>query len=286
MSRRRLLPAGGHGKMVAVAGQGRSTHDIEVDGGEVVKRFRSWERDEARREWRALTLLAEFAPGLAAVPVREDTGADPPSIRMTRLPAEPLAGRAITARHLDAIAVALGRLHTCLPASVLAGIPPVSWLTEGMAERVRSLTSSFPPHDDPGVRAAWHAARRWIDQAAVPAGRPAPVFGQRDGSLDNFLWDGERVRIVDFEHSGRSDRAFELAALVEHVSVWYDAGIEAPLLLNRFALTAMQAARILFHRRTFAIHWLYVVHQRPEHAEVPPRQARRLLALLDSHPQS
>lgn len=108
------------------------------------------------------------------------------------------------------------------------------------------------------------------------------MFGQRDSSLDNFLWDGKQVRIVDFEHSGRSDRAFELAALVEHVSVWYDAGIDAGLLLDRFGLTSAQAARVLFFRRAFAIHWLYVVHKRPSHFGVPPRQANRLLSLLAS----
>jgi hypothetical protein len=46
----------------------------------------------------ALTLLAEFAPGLALVPVSEDIGSDPPSIRMARLPAEPLAGQVIKTR--------------------------------------------------------------------------------------------------------------------------------------------------------------------------------------------
>jgi hypothetical protein len=55
--------------MAAMTGRVRSTHEIEIDGGQVVKRFRSGERDEPRREWRALTLLAEFAPGLAPVPV-------------------------------------------------------------------------------------------------------------------------------------------------------------------------------------------------------------------------
>jgi hypothetical protein len=54
--------------MVAMPEQGRSTHVIEVDSSQVVKRFRSRERGEARRDWRALTLLAEFAPGLEPAP--------------------------------------------------------------------------------------------------------------------------------------------------------------------------------------------------------------------------
>lgn len=245
-----------------------------------------------QREWRALTLLAEFAPGLAPVPVSEDIANDPPTIRMARLPGEPLAGQVITARHLDGIAVALCRLHTCLPADVLASVPPMPWLAEGVANRMRSLTSgSRPPDNDSTARRkphrqpsevllAFETARRWLDQTAQPAGQPVPVFGQSDGNLDNFLWDGQHVRIVDFEDSGRSDRAFELAVLVEHISVWHDAGIEAGLLLDRFALTGEQSARVLFFRRAFAIYWLSVLRNRPDHADVLARQASRLLALM------
>jgi hypothetical protein len=62
-----------------------STHDITVEEGIAVKRFRSHadgdERrlygDEPRREWRALKLLARYAPGLAPTPIRADLGTDP-----------------------------------------------------------------------------------------------------------------------------------------------------------------------------------------------------------------
>jgi hypothetical protein len=79
----------------------RSTHAVEMADGLVVKRFCSWERGEHQREWQALKLLAEFAPGLAPAPVTADLDADPPAITMTRLPGEPLAGQPVTARHLD-----------------------------------------------------------------------------------------------------------------------------------------------------------------------------------------
>jgi len=261
---------------------GWSTHEIEFDGDQVVKRFRSWQRGEPRREWRALTLLAEFAPGLAPIPVSEDIDNEAPTIRMERVPGEPLARQVITGRHLDGIAVALHRLHTCLPAGVLAGVPPMPWLAEGVTSRMRRLASGSrtPPDNDFEVRLAFQTANRWLDQAAAPAGRPAPVFGQSDGNLNNFLWDGEHVRIVDFEDSGRSDRAFELAVLVEHISFWHEAGIDAGLLLDRFALTAGQSARVLFFRQAWAIYWLHVLHKRPDHADVLAEQASRLLALL------
>jgi aminoglycoside phosphotransferase len=262
--------------------QARSTHEIAVVGAHVEKRFRAGEQAKARREWAALTLLAEFAPGLAALPVSADTEAPRPYVRMTRLPGEPWSGRSPTARRLDGLAVGLDRLHFCLPPEVLAEVRPQRWVAEGMANRMRALTAgSPPPYDDaPETRSAFAAARRWLDRTDGPGGQAVPVFGRGDANLDDFLWDGERIRTVDFEESGRSDRAFELAALVEHVSVWHDAGVEAAQLLDRFDLDTEQSARVLFFRRTFAVHWLYVVHRRPDHAGVPPRQAERLLTLL------
>ena len=61
-----------------------TTHEVHIDPGRkiVVKRFRSWSRSEPVREWTALTLLAEFAPGLAPVPVHADLSGDSPTLTM------------------------------------------------------------------------------------------------------------------------------------------------------------------------------------------------------------
>jgi hypothetical protein len=88
----------------------------------VVKRFRSWDRREPVREWAALVLLAEFAPGLAAVPVRADLAADPSVVEMSRLPGVPLGGSPLTAAQADALVLALDRLWDAVPASRLAGL--------------------------------------------------------------------------------------------------------------------------------------------------------------------
>jgi aminoglycoside phosphotransferase len=265
----------------------RSTHAVEVVDDRVTKRFRSWDRGEHQREWRALNLLAEFAPGLAPAPIGADLDAEPPVIAMTRVPGEPLAGQPVTARHLDALAAALNQLHACVPIDALTRVPPHPWLAEDMANLLRSLfdgpvcdTLTLP------VQTALSAASDWLDDVAEPAEPPtsvsvsASVFGQGDGSLSNFLWDGQRVRIVDFEDSGRSDRAFELACLTEHISTWYESGIDAADLLDRFGLTVTESARVLFFRRAFASYWLHVVCQRP--GPVAVRQARRLLGLLNT----
>jgi hypothetical protein len=112
------------------------------------------------------------------------------------------------------------------------------------------------------------------------------VLGQGDANLANFLWDGTQIRIVDFEDSGPSDRAFELAVLVEHISAWSDAGLSADVLLALFDLTAAEQVKVREYRRLSALFWLMMLLPgSPAHRRNPPgtleRQAARLLLLLD-----
>lgn len=196
---------------------------------------------------------------------------------MSRVPGQPLTDNVAAAdRWLDALTDAVNQLHGCVPANVVSGVPAQQWLADGAQVRLRSMSRGLPPGDS----AAVSAAIRWIDQADHPPGSEVPVLGQGDANLANFLWDGERVRLVDFEDSGRSDRAYEVAVLVEHRSVWHDAGVDAGELLCRFGLTAAEETRVLFFRRAFAIFWLFLLRRRPAGLEAQREQADRLLALL------
>jgi Ser/Thr protein kinase RdoA (MazF antagonist) len=260
-----------------------TTHVVEIDGDQVIKRFRSWDRGEHLREWQALTLLASYAPDLAPAPLSASLASVPPCVRMSRVAGRPLDGETVTPRHLDAVAVAIGRLHAAVPRDVVAGLPPQPWLGAGAVSRMRSLAAGErAPDGDALARSAFDSGMRWLDRAAEP--RPEPhsvVFGQGDGNLANYLWDGERVRLVDFEDSGRSDRAYELAAFAEHLSVWHDAGVDAGALLGRFELTAAERERVLFFRRAFAFYWLLkLLGRRAERRATLHHQASRLLAML------
>ena len=65
-----------------------SRHDVTIEGDVVRKRYRRTDRDEPAREWAALVLLDEHAPGLAPRPLARET--DPPVVVMSRLPGDPL----------------------------------------------------------------------------------------------------------------------------------------------------------------------------------------------------
>ena len=267
------------------------THDVRIDRqhGVVTKRFRSRARNEPAREWAALRLLAGFAPGLAPRPISARLDGEPPEIRMSWLPGEPLGAGPVSAWQAQALARSLDLLWRSVPPGRLAGLPAGVPNPEAFTGQVRqSLAAGRYLGRDPVVGRAAAAAATWLEGGAT--GRPdlagsVTVFGHGDANLANFLWDGRRVRLVDFEDSGPSDRAFELAILIEHLSAWSDAGLDPGGFVSSFELTAAERARLLQFRRLAALFWL--LHLRPggrASRRNPPgtlrRQAERLLALL------
>lgn len=266
------------------------THGVAYEGGVAVKRFRSLVHgDEARREWRALRLLGRYAPGLAAEPVRADLDADPPVVVMSCLPGEPLGTYPVTKAQLDAIADAIKRLHQAVPPRVLEEVELAS--AEPGFVRVQAQETAARCHAgslDPQIRRAYRAAVAWLGRPELAGLGPEmarPVFAHRDGNLANHLWDGHQVRLVDFEHSGRGDRAGELADFVEHLSVWAGARIDAEAFLGLFDLSAEERRRIGLLRPVFAAYWVMrLLPGGGSHDRNPPgtleRQASRLLDLV------
>jgi aminoglycoside phosphotransferase (APT) family kinase protein len=267
-----------------------TTHEVLVqqDRCLVVKRFRSWARGEPAREWAALTLLAEAAPGLAPAPIRADLDADPPAIVMSWLPGAQLGAGPLSPAQTGALALALQRLWRSVPPAGMARTASVSNCT-ALTRQVRAMAvTGIGLGEDPLVARAWQAGTRWLDSSALdrqaaPAGEV--LLGHGDCNLANFLWDGAQVRIVDFEDSGPSDRAFELAILVEHISAWSDAGLDADTFLALFDLAIPEQARLREVRRLAALFWLILLLPGgPASDRNPPgtlqRQAARLLALL------
>ncbi len=267
------------------------THQISVhpERGVVVKRYVGYARGEPAREWRALRLLAEHAPGLAPEPLRADLHADQPVVEMSLLPGEPLGGAPLTPEQESALVRALGQLWQSVPADRVVAVAGEYGNEAQLVHLVSDLAGSEPDMGaDSLVQAAYSAGVDWLTWAVTVTGDPAgrqPVLGQGDGNLANFLWDGERVRIVDFEDSGLSDRAFELAVLVEHISAWLGAGLRGDQFTAAFDLTPAERARLAYCRRLAALTWLLFL--RPGSAASnrnPPGtlrlQAERLLALF------
>ncbi|MGP3955809.1 phosphotransferase family protein [Nonomuraea sp. 3N208] len=259
-------------------GERMGKHTIEVRSDVVIKQYRSSNHGQPEREWRALELLDEYAPGLSPAPVTADLEADPPTVVMSRLGGAAVEGP-IKGQLADALAEAVTRVQQAIPQHVLGQVPARAGHPVELLEQVRSWWATAPLSDeDAAVAETLRKAGNWVEQPMLEellAQPGTPVFGTGDGNLSNYLWDGTAIRVIDFEYSGRSDRAFELAEVVEHISVWRNDTSGMTAVLERFELTADEAARLTECRRLLALYWLLRTR-----GETKSAQAERMLALL------
>ena len=191
--------------------RGVATHEIVIAGGTVTKRFTSWVRAEHEREWTVLSRLHEHVPGLGPVPLTADLDACPPSVTMSAVPGTPLSGK-LTGAQFDALEVALRQLWS-VPAG---GLPLRRYRPREVVALVRRDFTAWPARS--GVVGEAVATVAAYLAGSEVADRHDTVLGHSDPNLANYLWDGARVRVVDFEDAGRSDPVYELATLVEHLS--------------------------------------------------------------------
>ncbi|WP_433358819.1 phosphotransferase family protein [Streptosporangium sp. CA-115845] len=257
----------------------------------MTKHYRRWDDGQPEREWRALRLLAVHAPDLAPVPVHAVL--DPaPMVVMSRLPGAPLGAAPVTTAQLAAMASAITTLQSAIPASALTELPPRLGHPAEMLTAVRTRhTAACLQGVDPLVTRAFDAGADWLFDPGRDAAASAPatmVLASGDGNLGNFLWDAGRgrVQLVDFEYSGLAPRAFELAEIAEHISMWSGGAVDPRALLEHFDLTGGEAVLLCEFRRLLAIWWLLALlpNGGAAHARNPAAtvqlQADRLLALL------
>ncbi|WAZ19070.1 phosphotransferase [Streptomyces cinnabarinus] len=264
------------------------THGIEMSADRVIKRFASRTDGRAEREWRGLTLLAAHAPGLAPEPWEADLAVDRPVVVMSRLEGVPLHGTAMGEKELEAFTGAVDSLHRAVPIDVVRRVP----LRPGRPSQLIGLLDRWavdiPAQAGGLVRQALDAGLGWLPMSGLASDtwQEVPeVFGPGDGNLANYLWEGSRVQVVDFEDSGRSDSAFELAEITEHVGSWVEHPLDVSAFLDRFDLTAVETARLRECRRLLALVWLFLLaRDDPERPRNPAgtveKQAARLLGLL------
>ncbi|WP_433859637.1 hypothetical protein [Streptomyces kronopolitis] len=151
------------------------THTVELLPDRVIKRFRGTDRAGAAREWRALTLLAVHAPGLAAEPWECDPAAGEPVVVMSRLAGVPMRGRARSDAQVGALAAALHRLYTAVPPGLLERVPPRPDLAGELVARIHRWTPRTRPGLGGPVAQAMDAGLAWpasahLDVPGPPAG--------------------------------------------------------------------------------------------------------------------
>jgi aminoglycoside phosphotransferase (APT) family kinase protein len=237
------------------------THDLSFTDTEVRKRFVSWDRGEADREWGCLSLLAEHAPGVAPRPLRRETQDGAPVVVMERVPGLPLGGAPLTGLQTDALGRSLRRLYD---------VPLASLLAAGLEERLYGPTT-LPaalvewlgePHDlaecrDPGlVRDGVRSALAWLERTGNLPEPELVALGISDLNPANVLWDGETCRLVDFEDGGLTDPAYELADHTEHLAGRLTGVYDRDALVDVVGLSAAERERMAAYRPLWAAFWL------------------------------
>jgi aminoglycoside phosphotransferase (APT) family kinase protein len=266
---------------------GGMTHDVfatEDEPSLVVKVFSEFNRSEPEREWRALVSLA--GSGIAPGPVRFDPG-ERPVVVMERVGGSSLAADAFDATH----AAAIGGSHRLVHRT--SGEPPREAPSSGLqATRValgQEHGESAGQQSDPAdvVGQAWRAAQAWfadfdLDRLVSPE---RLRFSRGDPNLSNYLWTDEGLVLIDWENSGHSDPALELADMAEHASTRVLSDDFWDLVADATELTTSDRARFSQGRRVMACFWLVLIESR--HRQGLPttvtleEQAKRTLNILD-----
>lgn len=207
---------------------------------------------------------------------------------MSRLAGAPLRGCSLEDEQVKALADAVNGLHAAVPADMLRQVPVRPGQQGDLIAQLQEWAVTVRPRAGSSVARAMDEGLWWLARSGLSTDESLsvpPVFGPGDGNLANYLWDGARVQVVDFEDSGRSDRAFELAEITEHVGSWVEHPLDVPTFLGYFDLTAAEEARLGDCRRLLALFWLFLLAFDHENVRNPAgtaqRQADRLRGLLD-----
>jgi hypothetical protein len=204
---------------------------------------------------------------------------------MTLVPGTPLVGRELTFDQLRALAQTMLKLQTIVPGDA----PDFFLLRVGGAreEASWSVLRRVESDDIACLNEAQFAAYRplrdrWLasgDRAILAEEAPI-IFSRGDANLANWLWDGDQVRAVDFEYAGWSDRAWDLADLVEGVWARRTPDEKWGAFVEWFDLSPDERRRFAAARRALAVFWTYLLGQRQGPNELFWAQAARATALL------
>ncbi|HEY0737266.1 MAG TPA: phosphotransferase [Herpetosiphonaceae bacterium] len=252
-------------------GMNNAVYRVQIaDQPVCIKLYKIDERRRAEREWQALCLLAEHGLRIAPQPLHFWPDSKLPAVVMEFVPGVSLREAQPGPRELAALADTLKQLYALTP-EVITYPHAVNGTPAVFMQRVEAWLDHLGAHvDDRLVRQILEVVAQWpsrADRAILE--RPAPVvFSRGDPNLANCLWDGRHVRCVDLEYSGWSDRAFDLADLVEAQPSRHIGDRTWQRFIDSFALHEPAAQqRLDAARRLCAVFWIMLLWGRRERGD-------------------
>jgi aminoglycoside phosphotransferase (APT) family kinase protein len=218
------------------------------------------ERRRAEREWAALCALEAASVYVAPRPVSFHPDPVSPVVIMERITGEPLGHTRLTVIQAAALADSVRECQRALlpgdpgvPAHAVWGDAP------SLLRRVSAFFADERLSSKEAARDAKALWREWFGREGElrsVCSVPPPVFSRGDPNLANCLWDGERIRIVDWEYSGWGDRILDAADTVEHIQSRHTPDTVWEAFTLRFGLSEVEQARYEALRRLVALFWV------------------------------
>ena len=234
----------------------------------VIKLYVKTDRQRVEREWAALTLLTPH--GLRTVPALLWLEEAPvvPAIGMTRLHGQPLLQDTDQLTALRALAHTTTHLQAVPLIGLLAGLPRID-TGEHYILRLRQawpqLLAGQP--DDPltplmqQLLAVWQRSGD-TDLVTAPA---TPVLSRGDANLLNWMTTHDGAACVDFEYAGFSNKVFDAADLIEHISARAIPDSTWTQLLPDLGVTDANRHQFAANQRTCALRWLAILWKQRDH---------------------
>ncbi len=234
------------GDVVAEPVSGGLSNEIwkvtDAAGPHIVRFGRDYPFHHVDRTREAMTARAAHAAGFG--PAVEFTA---PGVMVTAFLDARTWGAADVAANPERVAALLRSFHTRMGEGI-AGAPYIFWPFQVIRDYARTLAAAGSPHAPALPRFLALAAALEAAQVPMPI-----VFGHHDLLPANFLDDGRRLWLIDFEYAGFGTAMFDLAGAASNagmdggqalrlLSAYLGQAPDAPALR---AFEAMQVAALL-----------------------------------------
>jgi aminoglycoside phosphotransferase (APT) family kinase protein len=235
------------------------------DGVACIKLYRLDGKQRPQREWHALSLLAAHHVPYVPRPLWLDDSTESPAMAMTFVTGAPIPDAARKESALSGLIETWQQIHVTPVEGPLAGLVRI----DSAAHYCKRITGIWAgqladnPHD-PLTGELQPLLDGWRESGdADVLAEPQPLaFSRGDANLLNWLYDpaSHTTSCVDFEFSGTSDPAFDIADLVEHISArTFSDETWATVVAALGADNAAFARRFHAAQRTCALRWLAVL---------------------------
>ncbi|CAG7595026.1 Thiamine kinase [Paenibacillus solanacearum] len=278
-------------KLTALSGGRNHAVYLYDDLGErlCLKRFQSAKNKQARNEWNSLHALHNFTEGIAPEPLRFIEGLDGSCV----IAMEYVAGQRlsdvenVSREQLHALAAVMKTMYSMPVSDSSYKYEQVNCSSACMLSRVRQF---FANEDHCRVRGeqasdVWELGKGWVfgQEAERLMLGGERVFSRGDPNLANCLWDGNALRLVDFEYAGVTDRAFDLADLTEHVNAARIDEKNWQWFVEPFELSANETVRFAASRKLASLFWLtrlWPIHETEAELAAFNSQGQRVIRWL------